>query len=239
MITLAIDTSTPHGSVALLADGALLFDERFTADRSHSSSLFVALEKARALADKVDQIAIGLGPGSYAGVRIAIAAALGLRFALGAKLVGIPSVAALEVTAPAYIAIGDARRESFYFSRIEQGVCAEGPLLATEAELQHRLAASGALPIYATAATAAVPRRPNRPALRPPPRAPRRSGPQHRRHRPSRAHLPARAAHHPAKAAPGSPPFFVSWTGRLNGRINGASSLLSRFRLQGEVGASL
>jgi tRNA threonylcarbamoyladenosine biosynthesis protein TsaB len=138
--------------VALLADGALLFDERFTADRSHSASLFVALEKARPLMDRVDQIAIGLGPGSYAGVRIAIAAALGLRFALRARLVGIPSVAALDTPAPAYVAIGDARRESFYFSRIEHGVCVEGPLLATEAELTPRLAAAAPLPAFATAA---------------------------------------------------------------------------------------
>lgn len=157
MITLAIDTSTPHGSVALLADGTLAFEERFTADRSHSSSLFVSLEKVRARADRVDQIAIGLGPGSYAGVRIAISAALGLRLALGGKLVGIPSVAALETPAPAYIAIGDARRESFYYSRIDQGACVEGPLLATEAELALRLASSGPLGVYAPVAVPQFP----------------------------------------------------------------------------------
>jgi tRNA threonylcarbamoyl adenosine modification protein YeaZ len=169
MITLAIDTSTPHGSIALLddaalqadkpvADKALLLEEHFVGDRSHSASLFVALEKARALTDHVDQIAVGLGPGSYAGVRIAIAAAMGLRLAFGAKLVGIPSVAALDTAVETsygatwptqYIAIGDARRESFYFSRIENGVCVEGPLLATEAELRDRLATT-TLPIYAT-----------------------------------------------------------------------------------------
>jgi tRNA threonylcarbamoyl adenosine modification protein YeaZ len=154
MITLAIDTSTPHGSIALLADDALLLQEVFVSERSHSALLFAALEKARALADHVDQIAIGLGPGSYAGVRIAIAAALGLRLAFGAKLVGIPSVAALNTsdgaTWPAqYIVIGDARRDSFYFSQIENGVCVTGPLLATEAELRERLSAT-TLPIYAT-----------------------------------------------------------------------------------------
>ncbi len=157
MITLAIDTSATHGSVALLADGVLLLDERFSADRSHSASLFVTLEKVRALADRVDCIAIGLGPGSYAGVRISIAAGLGLSYALGAKLAGIPSVAALDTAAPVYIAIGDARRESFYYSRIEEGVCVEGPLLATEAELTQRLAAAGTLPVYATAAVPQFP----------------------------------------------------------------------------------
>jgi tRNA threonylcarbamoyladenosine biosynthesis protein TsaB len=151
MITLAIDTSTQQGSVALLADGTLLLDERFVADRSHSSSLFAVLEKARTLTERVDQIAVGLGPGSYAGVRIAIAAALGLELALGAKLVGLPSVAALDVSAPAYVAIGDARRETFYFTRVERGVCLEGPMLATEAELTAKLESCAGLPIFATA----------------------------------------------------------------------------------------
>jgi tRNA threonylcarbamoyladenosine biosynthesis protein TsaB len=150
MTVLAIDTSTPQGSVTLLADGELALDARFTADRSHSSTLFAMLEDARALREHFDQIVVGLGPGSYAGVRIAIAAAIGLRFSLGAKLVGIPSVAALETGAAEYVVIGDARRETFYFSRVKEGICVEGPLLATEADLRQRLEAAGGLPVFAT-----------------------------------------------------------------------------------------
>lgn len=151
MITLALDTSTEQGSVAVLADGAVLFEQRFRADRSHSATLFAALESARAIAERFDQIAVGLGPGSFAGVRIAIAAALGLELSTGAKVVGIPSVAALENPAAAYLAIGDARRETFYFTRVENGVCAAGPLLATQAELVERLEASLDWPVFATA----------------------------------------------------------------------------------------
>jgi tRNA threonylcarbamoyladenosine biosynthesis protein TsaB len=151
MITLAIDTSTPQGSVALLDGDQLRLDESITSDRSHSSALFVTLEKARARIEHLDQIVVGLGPGSYAGVRIAIAAALGLHLSLGARLVGIPSVAALATSALAYLAIGDARRETFYFTRIENGLCVEGPLLATETELTERLQASPDLPLFATA----------------------------------------------------------------------------------------
>ena len=93
MITLAIDTSTTRGGVALLSGGILQMEENFVADRSHSASLFSVLERARALipGQHLDQVAIGLGPGSYAGVRIAIAAAIGFEFGLGARLVGIPS----------------------------------------------------------------------------------------------------------------------------------------------------
>jgi tRNA threonylcarbamoyladenosine biosynthesis protein TsaB len=115
---LAIDTSTSRGSVALLADGQLLLDEVFIADRSHSSALFPILERVKAMAPGIGTIAIGLGPGSYAGVRIAIASAIGLGLATNAGLVGIPSVCALETDAARYLGIGDARRETFYFTHV-------------------------------------------------------------------------------------------------------------------------
>jgi tRNA threonylcarbamoyladenosine biosynthesis protein TsaB len=150
MITLALDTSTSRGSVALLAGSDLLLDERFSADRSHSATLFTVLEKARTLAPHIDQIGVGLGPGSYAGIRIAIAASLGLQLATAAKLLGLPSVAALEVPASEYLAIGDARRDTFYFTHVVNGLCQEGPLLATNSELSARLASHPDLPIFAT-----------------------------------------------------------------------------------------
>ena len=60
----------------------------------------------------------GIGPGSYAGTRIAISAAIGLQNANRAKLVGIPSICAIQVDAPEYFVIGDARRQSFYSAQI-------------------------------------------------------------------------------------------------------------------------
>jgi len=151
MTILALETSTSRGSVALWRDGALILDEAFTADRSHSSALFPILERARALAPRLDAIAVGLGPGSYAGVRISIAAALGLALADGARLLGLASVAALETSAPRYLAIGDARRETFYFSLVENGACVEGPLLLDEPVLRERLAALPQVPVFVPA----------------------------------------------------------------------------------------
>ena len=148
MTILALDTSTPRGSVALWRDGTLVLDEIFTADRSHSSALFPILARVRAQAPQLDTIAVGLGPGSYAGVRIAIAAAFGLSLAEGPRLIGLASVAALETSAPAYLAIGDARRETFYFTRVEDGLCLEGPSLLTAPELTTRLAQYPDLPLY-------------------------------------------------------------------------------------------
>jgi tRNA threonylcarbamoyladenosine biosynthesis protein TsaB len=157
MTILAIDTSTHHGTVALLVDGELRLDETFTADRRTSAALFPVLERALAAAPRVDQVAIGLGPGSYAGVRIAIAAAIGLKLGRGAQLVGLPSVAALETNAPAYLAIGDARRDTFYFTHVEDGLCTAGPLLATADELHTLLAAHSALPVFTSAPLPAFP----------------------------------------------------------------------------------
>ena len=149
MITLALDTSTPNGSVVVMAFREVAFEETFSADRSHSSSLFAALERARTCFARLDQIAVGLGPGSYAGIRIGISAALGMSLALGARLVGIPSVAALDVPATGYLVIGDARRDTFYLTHVDHGVCQEGPSLTNEAgvrrEIQYKM-----LPVYTT-----------------------------------------------------------------------------------------
>jgi tRNA threonylcarbamoyladenosine biosynthesis protein TsaB len=156
MITLALDTSTPEGSVAVYAFGEMAYHRRFQAERSHSSELFVALEKARGYAGRFDRVAVGLGPGSYAGVRIGIAAAIGMNLILGAELVGIPSVCALETEEEDYFAIGDARRGSFYFTWIHRHTTQDGPRLANEREVREEIAAR-ALPVYATAPVPAFP----------------------------------------------------------------------------------
>src|SRR5690606_27087762 len=139
MITLAIDTSTVQGSVAVVRDGTVILDDQFMADRSHSASLFITLERVLAEFPKIDQIALGLGPGSYAGIRISIAAALGLQLAHEAELVGVPSVAGLATDSGGYVAIGDARRETFYFTLVRDGICVDGPRLLTQNELQETL----------------------------------------------------------------------------------------------------
>lgn len=156
MITLALDTSTPNGSVAVIAFREVAYEETFTADRSHSSTLFSALERARACFSRLDQVVVGLGPGSYAGIRIGISAGLGLSLALGARLVGIPSVAGLDVAPTGFLVVGDARRETFYFTHVDHGVCQEGPLLTNEAgvraEIQYKM-----LPVFTTEPIAVFP----------------------------------------------------------------------------------
>ena len=148
MITLAIDTSTARGSVAVLENGVLHFSENFTAERSHSSHLFSSLERASLSVPRYDQVVIGLGPGSYSGVRIAIAAAIGIEFALKVPLIGIASTAALETEVTHYQTIGDARRGTFYYAQFCEGVGLEGPLLLTAEALKEQLALHPLLPIF-------------------------------------------------------------------------------------------
>jgi len=96
-----------------------------------------------------EKIIVGLGPGSYAGVRIAIATALGLRSATKAKLAGIPSICALDLETRDYCVIGDARRQSFFFAKIEGGRLIETPILKTAAELDSMIGEL-TLPVYAS-----------------------------------------------------------------------------------------
>lgn len=158
MKILALDTTTNRGAIALLRDGELLFDETFPADRSQSSRLFPMLAFARDMAPKLDVIALGLGPGSYAGARIAIAAAIGFAQATGAELLGLPSVAALETDATSYLAIGDARLSTFYFTRVENGICEEGPVLVDATQLDLKLADYPSYPVLSPAEMPTVPR---------------------------------------------------------------------------------
>jgi len=153
---LAIETSTHQGSVAVLHKGQIVFSESCGAGRSHSSLLFAVLERAlKAVPEsgRIDQIAVGLGPGSYAGVRIAISAATGFALATGAELVGLPSIVALGEGE--YVALGDARRESYYFARVRGGECVEGPVLLSAEELAQKLAGCP-VPVLASEEIAAV-----------------------------------------------------------------------------------
>jgi tRNA threonylcarbamoyladenosine biosynthesis protein TsaB len=92
---------------------------------------------------------VGLGPGSYAGVRIAIATAVGLRAASAVKLIGLPSICAIDAAAREYCVIGDARRESFFFGRVSDGRLMEGTSLHSRAELGMKIKESN-VPLYAS-----------------------------------------------------------------------------------------
>jgi len=93
---LAIDTSSAFASVALFDGRTVLAEETWHAHRRHDDHLFPSIERllslaAIAIAD-VTRVAVAIGPGSFTGVRVGIAAAQGIALASGAALVGIPSL---------------------------------------------------------------------------------------------------------------------------------------------------
>ena len=70
--------------------------------------------------------------------------------ATGARLVGLPSAAALAVNAHRYQAVGVARRGTFYYTAVEDGRCVIGPeLLEDHAGLQARLTVRADWPVFA------------------------------------------------------------------------------------------
>jgi tRNA threonylcarbamoyl adenosine modification protein YeaZ len=139
MKILALELSSAHGSVAWLDDDGEPFVRVFANDRKHSGLFFENLQLCLQRGGSPDAIVVGLGPGSYAGVRIAIAAAVGLRAATAAKLTGIPSICGIETAAREYCVIGDARRESFFFGRVGEGRMIKGPSLHSGEEMQTKM----------------------------------------------------------------------------------------------------
>jgi|SRR5437870_1293733 len=140
MKILALELSTARGSLALRGD-KLQFAREWPNDRKNSGPFFEHLAEMRKQFGKPDRIVVGLGPGSYAGIRIAISAAIGLQAACNAQLVGLPSICAIDCEADEYCVIGDARRQSFFFTRLCENDLIEGPTLFEENELQARLGA--------------------------------------------------------------------------------------------------
>jgi tRNA threonylcarbamoyl adenosine modification protein YeaZ len=140
MKILAFDLSTARGSLAW-RDGDLdLFAREWANDRKNSAAFFENLDAVTKKFGAPDVIIVGLGPGSYARTRIAISAAIGLQISSGARLIGFPSICAMESDEHEYCMIGDARRKSFFFARISGHELTEGPELFSEEGLKNKLA---------------------------------------------------------------------------------------------------
>jgi tRNA threonylcarbamoyladenosine biosynthesis protein TsaB len=123
MTILAIETSNPRGSLAVVRDGVVIFVRTFISERSHNSQLFAPLGEALAVCGaELQGIVAGLGPGSYTGARIGIAAAQGIALSRNIPVFGLPSVLAPDVAdLPAeFVVCGDARRGSYFTAEIRE-----------------------------------------------------------------------------------------------------------------------
>ena len=91
MLDLAFETSSSVGSIALGNEHVVVQSIEFTAPRRHSAALFPALARIGIPRLKLRRIIVGLGPGSFSGIRVSLAAAQGIALAQGIPVIGICS----------------------------------------------------------------------------------------------------------------------------------------------------
>ena len=120
MKVLALDTSSAQASVAVAQDDAIVAASRFDAPRGRGAELFAVLEDLRDSWRGLDRLAVGIGPGSYNGLRVACAVAGSFQQALSCEVVVSPSVCLLGIEDEHYFATGDARGARFYWAEVRQ-----------------------------------------------------------------------------------------------------------------------
>src|SRR5438445_11190702 len=116
MKILALELSTARGSLALLDDDDVELAREWPNERKNSAALFENIDAVTKKFGAPETIIVGLGPGSYAGTRLAFSAATDFEFSSGARLVGFPSICAMDCNAHEYCVIGHARRTSLCFA---------------------------------------------------------------------------------------------------------------------------
>jgi tRNA threonylcarbamoyladenosine biosynthesis protein TsaB len=113
MLILAFDTATEIATSALVSDGEVL-GERTSRASTLLEDVDALLRQGGAHPSELDALAVGIGPGSFTGVRVGLATARGLAFALAVPVAGVSTLAALAAGAPGAIPVIDARRREVF-----------------------------------------------------------------------------------------------------------------------------
>lgn len=127
---LGLDASTMVGSVALVTDGVVEGEYTLKVRRTHSERLLPAVERVLSDADltiaDIDAVSVAVGPGSFTGLRIALATAKGLAYARRLPVVGVGTLEALAAPwwwFPGLILVMlDARRGEVYAAAYRGGI---------------------------------------------------------------------------------------------------------------------
>ncbi|EFQ81795.1 universal bacterial protein YeaZ [Aeromicrobium marinum DSM 15272] len=146
MLLLAFDTATPVVTVAVHDGRSVLADAHAEGSMVHGERLAPAVQEAMAAAGAamgdLTDVAVGVGPGPFTGLRVGVVTALTLAHTLGLRSHGVctlDTVAAQVEPAGPYLVATDARRKEVYWARYDaDGGRVEGPDVATPATLAAR-----------------------------------------------------------------------------------------------------
>ncbi len=141
MLVLAVDMSTPHGRFALADGGGLLVYQPHNVSGNYANAVMPVIDQVLASADRtldqVDLVAVTKGPGSFTGVRIGVATAKSLAWALNARLAAVSTLAAMAADLLAQaperdlaVPVLDARRGEVFAAVYRR----QGPWVAPVAE---------------------------------------------------------------------------------------------------------
>jgi tRNA threonylcarbamoyladenosine biosynthesis protein TsaB len=144
--TLLIENSTDRGTLAMGDDGAIVFRRSF----ARSGDMAGAIQEIFLAFGAPDEIVVGIGPGSYTGLRVAAATAIGIQAALGCVVSGCPSV--LGYPTGSYHVVGDARLSTVFFASIEDKRITRGPELIPVEEFKEFRATLSDAPLFAVGA---------------------------------------------------------------------------------------
>jgi tRNA threonylcarbamoyladenosine biosynthesis protein TsaB len=113
VLTLAFDTATAVATSALV-DGDELLGERASRAQTLLEDVDALLRQGGAHPSELDRLAVGVGPGSFTGVRIGLAVARGLALSLDLPGSGVSTLAALAAGAPGALPVVDAKRREVF-----------------------------------------------------------------------------------------------------------------------------
>ncbi|KEJ89770.1 tRNA (adenosine(37)-N6)-threonylcarbamoyltransferase complex dimerization subunit type 1 TsaB [Sulfitobacter donghicola] len=123
-LILSLDTSAAHCAAAVLLGDKVLATREEPMAKGQAERLLVLaqelLTEAGKTFDQLDAIGVGIGPGNFTGIRIAVSAARGLAMGLGIPAVGVSAFQALQygTSAPCICAV-DGRRDMVFLQGFE------------------------------------------------------------------------------------------------------------------------
>jgi tRNA threonylcarbamoyl adenosine modification protein YeaZ len=138
MLDLAIDTSSSTGSVALGNAQVVVQSIDLAGPGRHSSTLFPAFARLGIPRLKLRRIIVGIGPGSFSGIRVALAAAQGIAMVQGCPVVGICSAYSVAMQHRKVTRLGvfaDAKRREAFITSFKNGELERATYLVPMAEI--------------------------------------------------------------------------------------------------------